>query len=123
MKIPNLPLRLLLVGRNHWKLGKIKYGRFNSGHPGPAGCGGLICDYHGNWLTAFARAVGITSSLVAELWAIRDGLTRCCALSLEVVLVEVDASVVIPLVSQANHANGEFSSLIDDCRNLWASIP
>ena len=88
------------------------------GNPGLEGCGGLIRDYHGNWLAGFARAIGITSSLVVELWAIRDGLTQCSALSIEAMQVEVDASVVISLLSQATHANGEFSLLIDDCRNL-----
>ena len=33
------------------------------GSPGMAGCGGLLCDCHGNWISGFARAIGITSSL------------------------------------------------------------
>ena len=74
-------------------------------------------------LTGFARAINLTSSLAAKLWAIRNGLTRCYTLSLEAVQVEVDASAVISLLSQATHANGEFSLLIDDCKNLMESIP
>ena len=74
-------------------------------------------------LTGFARAISLTSSLAAKLWAIRDGLTQCYTLSLEVVQVEVDASAVISLLSQVTHANGEFSLLIDDCKNLMESIP
>ena len=74
-------------------------------------------------LTGFAKAISLTSSLVAELWAIRNSLTRCYSLSLEAVQVEVDASTVISLLSQATHANGEFSLLIDDCKNLMESIP
>ena len=35
----------------------------------------------------------------------------------------MDASAVISLLSQTTHANGEFSSLIDDCKNLIESIP
>ena len=71
----------------------------------------------------FARAIGFTSSIAAKLWAIRDGLTRCCNVSLEAVEVEIDASATVSLVSQATHTNGELSSLIDDCRNLMKNIP
>ena len=92
------------------------------GSPGIAGCGGLLRDYHGNRISCFARAIGITLSLVARLWAIRDGLARCYHLSLQAVEVEVDASVAISLLSQDVHTNGEFSSLIDDCRNLMKNI-
>ncbi|KAF3966697.1 hypothetical protein CMV_009223 [Castanea mollissima] len=92
------------------------------GNPGMAGCGELLRDCHGNWLWGFARAIGITSSLSAELWAIRDGLARCCHLSIEAVEVEVDASVATSLISKDTHTNGELSSLIDDCRNLMKNI-
>ena len=93
------------------------------GNLGLAGCGGLLRDWHGNWISGFARAVGLTSSLAAELWAIHDGLYRCCALSLEAVQVEVDASVVISLLSQTTHTNREFSSLVNDSRSLMKNIP
>ena len=93
------------------------------GNLGLAGCGGLLRDCHGNWISSFARAIGLTSSLAAELWAVRDGLTRCRALSLEAVQVEVDALVVISLLLQATHTNGEFSSLVDDCKHLMTNIP
>jgi len=36
--------------------------------------------------------------------------------------VEVDASVAISLLAQDIHTNGEFSSLIDDYRNLMKNI-
>ena len=71
----------------------------------------------------FARAIGFTSSIAAKLWAIRDGLTQCCNVSLEAVEVEIDASAMVSLVSQATHTNDELSSLIDDCRNLMKNIP
>ena len=62
-------------------------------------------------------------SIVAELKAVRDGLTQCCNISLVAVEVEIDASVAVFLLSQATHTNGEFSSLIDDRRNLMKNIP
>ncbi|XP_050254935.1 uncharacterized protein LOC126700793 [Quercus robur] len=92
------------------------------GSPRIARCGGLLRDYHGNWISGFARAIGITLSLAVGLWAIRDGLARCYHLSLQAVEVEVNASVAISLLSQDVHTNGEFSSLIDDYRNLMKNI-
>ena len=41
---------------------------------GPAGGGGLVRDENGNWVKGFARRIGNTSSYLAELWALRDGL-------------------------------------------------
>ena len=43
-------------------------------------------------------AIGIASSLVAKLWAIRDGLQLCCTLALEAVEVESDALGSIPVI-------------------------
>ena len=40
---------------------------------GPGG-GGLLRDENGNWVKGFARKIGNTSSYLAELWALRDGL-------------------------------------------------
>uniref|UniRef100_A0A2N9IHR9 RNase H type-1 domain-containing protein n=1 Tax=Fagus sylvatica TaxID=28930 RepID=A0A2N9IHR9_FAGSY len=47
----------------------------SNGNPGLAGGGGVICDHEGNWLRGFARHIGLASSVVAELWALRDGLS------------------------------------------------
>ena len=111
-----------------WVKPPVSWAKLNTngaiqGTLGLAGCGGLIRDWQGNWISGFARAVRLTPSLAAELWAVCDGLYRCCALSLEAVQVEIDASVVISLLSQTSHTNGEFSSLIDDCRSLMKNIP
>lgn len=44
------------------------------GNPGKVGGGGLIRISHGNWIKGFSRSIGYTTSLMAELWALRDGL-------------------------------------------------
>nr|POE67414.1 putative ribonuclease h protein [Quercus suber] len=93
------------------------------GNPGLTRGGGIIRDSHGNWISGFARAIGIASSLAAELWAVRDGLQLCSTLALEAVEVECDALVAVSLLSQANRTNSEFSSLIDDCKNLMRNLP
>ena len=44
--------------------------------------GGLIRDHNGDWVTGFARSLGYTNSFLAELWALRDGLTLAKDLNL-----------------------------------------
>ena len=44
------------------------------GNHGIASCRGLIRDAHGEWLGGFATNLGISSSPIAELWAIINGL-------------------------------------------------
>jgi hypothetical protein len=42
---------------------------------GCAGGGGILRDCVGNWIGGFARFLGNCSSLMAELWALKDGLS------------------------------------------------
>ena len=44
------------------------------GNTGHAGSGGIIRDHWGNWIGGFSINIGITHSMMAELWAIREGL-------------------------------------------------
>nr|POE75705.1 hypothetical protein CFP56_23253 [Quercus suber] len=36
--------------------------------------GGLICDLNGNWVQGFLKPISTTSILMAELWALREGI-------------------------------------------------
>ena len=44
------------------------------GNPRKAGGGGLIRDHRGEWLKGFSREIGSTTNVIAEFWALRDGL-------------------------------------------------
>ena len=96
---------------------------FALGNPRLVGGGGIIRDCNGNWVFGFARAIGFTSSISVELWAVRDGLARCCGLSIAAVEIDIDVFVAISLLSHSTSTNGELSSLIEDCRNLMKNIP
>ena len=56
------------------------------GNLGASGFGGLIYDQNGTWICGYARKVGIATSVVAELWGLKAGLSivvsmgfpKCC---------------------------------------------
>lgn len=58
---------------------------------GRAGGGGLIRDEEGNWVLGFLRQIGVTSSFIAELWALRDDLILCVKKNFTAIVIEMDA--------------------------------
>ena len=72
----------------------------------------------------YARAIGPTSSVAAELWALRDGISLCISLNLLAVEFEFDAKLVVDLLSQANDPSSANDAILADCREglkhiLW----
>ena len=93
------------------------------GNPGIAGGGGVIRDWAGNWVAGFSRKIGVATSLVAELWAIRDGLMLCIDRRLTMVEVESDAKVVVDMLGDSHYSNIAIAPLLEDCRFLLSQIP
>lgn len=60
------------------------------GNPGLAGGGGLIRNSQGNWIKGFSRSIGFTTSVMAELWVLRDGLQLAIQLGLNSLVVELE---------------------------------
>jgi len=78
---------LCIIKRVRWEKTPHGWVKLNTdgaaaGNTGLAGCGGLLRDEHGNWLAGFARRIGTTTSFVAELWGLRDGLSLCYNLNI-----------------------------------------
>ncbi|XP_065634371.1 uncharacterized protein LOC136069594 [Quercus suber] len=61
-----------------------------NGNSGLAGGGGVIRDWTGRWIVGFPRKIGIATSLMAEVWAIWDGLMLCVDQNLVMVEIELD---------------------------------
>ena len=57
------------------------------GNPGRAGGGGIIRNDEGKWIKGYARAIGNTTSVAAELWALRDGIQLYLELNLPAVII------------------------------------
>lgn len=88
------------------------------GNPGRAGGGSVICDHEGTWIRGFSCIIGHTTSVMAEFWALRDGLTLAYQLGLTCLEVELDAKIVVDLVLSTSVTSKDYSSLLNECRYL-----
>ena len=70
-----------------------------------------------------AKSISVSSSVAAELWALREGLGMCLERGISAVGIELDATAAISLVSSNVNANGDLSGLVDDCRELLLRLP
>ena len=61
--------------------------------------GGLIRDSAGFWVKGFSRSLGTGTSMLAECWALRDGLFLAIQLGIQNLEVELDAKVVVDLIN------------------------
>ncbi|KAL0011948.1 hypothetical protein SO802_007056 [Lithocarpus litseifolius] len=90
---------------------------------GLAGFGRLIRDRDGQWVAGFAKKIDAISSLAVVLWGLREGLALCVDIQAQAVEVEIDAAATIFLISCNSRSNGDFSGLVDDCRDLLLQLP
>ena len=83
----------------------------------------MIRDYVGEWVRGFARSIGSTTSIIAEFWALRDGLQLAIQLGIQYLDVELDAKVVLNVISSGNSTSAAYSSLLFYCKLLMEKIP
>nr|POE64677.1 putative ribonuclease h protein [Quercus suber] len=91
--------------------------------PGLVGGGGIIRNSNGEWVSGYARAIRCTTSVAAELWALRDGLNICINLRLPAVEVELDAKLVVDLLDKENSGLNGNDVLVADCKDRVKQIP
>ncbi|PKI40487.1 hypothetical protein CRG98_039123 [Punica granatum] len=97
------------------------------GKPGMAGAGGLIRDDFGRWLGGFSQNIGITTSIAAELWAVKMGLELAWDLGVTKLILEVDFEVVCHFLRSNHNDVGGNKALLRDIRALllheWLIVP
>ena len=93
------------------------------GNPGKAGGGGLIRNDKGEWLKGYARNVAFSTSVAAEVWALRDGLRLCIALKLPTVIIELDAKLIVDLLQKSDDPRNCIDALVSDCKTELGNIP
>nr|POF26992.1 hypothetical protein CFP56_40763 [Quercus suber] len=87
-----------------------------SSNPHFAGGGGsLLCNSNGDWIRGVSHSIGSTSILLAELWALRDGLIMARSLGIQKIIVNVDASDINSLVFSSNSVNRLTQPPVADC--------
>ncbi|GKV08919.1 hypothetical protein SLEP1_g20489 [Rubroshorea leprosula] len=90
---------------------------------GMAASGGLFRDHEGKWMLGYARNIGHTSCLAAELWAIRDGLQLAVDKGFNRLCIETDSLTALNLISKDCGNHHPLTALILDCRELLSRIP
>ncbi len=88
------------------------------GNLGLAGGGGVIRGHVGDWVGGFSRAIGVTTSVQAELRALKDGLNLAIDLGILHLEIEMDSLVAVELVKSITTPNAFFSTIVTDCRSL-----
>ena len=119
---PRCPVPRVVVAC-HWEKPPEGWIKLNTdgcaaGSMGLAGCGGVVRDSHGEWISGFSRHIGITNSFVAELWGLRDGLLLCSNLNVPFLIVELDAKSIVEIFCNTGYVNDVISPIMDDCRML-----
>ena len=97
---------------------KLNTNRASLGNPSTSGGGGVIRNEEDHGIRGFSRNIGTTTSLIAEIWALRDWLNLCISMNLEAVEIEVDAKSIVDLVANDNSTDHFITSLVDDCRTM-----
>ena len=67
-------------------------------------------------MSGYARTIGHTTSVAAELWAIRDGINLCIDLNLTNVVIELDAKIVVNLLLKEEGNTIDNDVIIVDCK-------
>ena len=97
---------------------KLNTDGFAVGNPGIAGGGGLIHNENGDWIMGLAKSLGITSGVIAKLWALKDGLTLASQLRIADICVELDAELIVLLLNNYSINNLMLELLLGDYRTL-----
>ncbi|KAK4252645.1 hypothetical protein QN277_014390 [Acacia crassicarpa] len=84
-----------------------------------AGCGGVLRDARGVWLSGFSYHLGICSALEAEEWAFLKGLQFARNKGVDHLVVESDSWELISALSQPADVNGQ-SLVMAQIRDLLA---
>ena len=68
------------------------------------------------------RRIGVTTSVTAECWALRDGLLLAFQLGIAQLVVELDARVVVDLLVSNNSSYKLYSPIVNDCKSLLTGL-
>ncbi|KAK9985463.1 hypothetical protein SO802_030414 [Lithocarpus litseifolius] len=67
--------------------------------------------------------LGLLLSVATALWAIRDGINLCLSLNLPAVEIELDAKLVVDLLSKTTASFNAIDIIMVDCKDGFSRIP
>lgn len=70
------------------------------GNPCHAGLGGILRDEQGKWLGGYYGKVGISTSLVAEIWSIREAIEIAKEFGINKLTVETDSKLAVEMLNK-----------------------
>ena len=80
--------------------------------------GAAFLEIHEVWVQGFTKKIGTTNCLLAELWALKDGLSMARNMCVEKLIVNVDALEVVNLLSNTKATNRLTQPIVDACRTF-----
>ena len=73
-------------------------------------------------MRGFAQSIGFITSIIAEFWALSDGLLLAVRMGVQKLVIELDAKVVVELMQSYSPSNAFYSSLLANCRLLLGRL-
>ena len=86
------------------------------------GGGGILRNEHGKWIKGFPKNCGKVNSVMAELWALRDGLHMAAMENIYSLIAELDDLAVVQHMRNSI-ANLSLEPLLTDCRLPLRKFP
>ena len=90
----------------------------SKGNPGTAGGGGVIRGDRGEWICGFGEAMGICSSMKAEIKAVLRGLKLAFQMNIDQLWVQVDSATLAGLLKGDIMVPAEHQPLLHQCHDL-----
>ncbi|PNX97212.1 nucleic acid binding protein [Trifolium pratense] len=87
-----------------------------------AGCGGLLCDSDGRWLTRYSRKIGTCDALGAEMWGMYLGMQIAWRQGFNNLQVESDSKMLVDMITGKTRINGKPSTLVRRIQELLKLI-
>ena len=104
-------------------LHKLNSNGSSMGNLGSAKGGGHISDANESWVSGYARAIGYTSCVAIELWALKDGINLCISLKHHAVVIELDAKLVVDLLSKTTRSSNTIDIIAADYKEGLKKTP
>ncbi|KAF7838458.1 reverse transcriptase [Senna tora] len=116
---PERAVETVFIGWQPPPLGWWKLNTDGSCQNNLIGGGGIIRDANGNWIHGFKKFLGEGDCLLAELWAIVEGVNLAKHLHCDKLIVESDSLSAVNLINAVECGKSHrFSTLVSICRAI-----